>query len=62
MRDVLRALGVLCATALLRVATPLLKLLERHQPRPTSTSTTGRPALRVLPGGLSTKHEVQRHG
>ncbi|MCY1047581.1 hypothetical protein OV208_40150 [Corallococcus sp. bb12-1] len=60
MRDVLRALGVLCATALIRAATALLNLLERHQSRP--TPTTGRPELRVLPGGLSTKHEVQRHG
>ncbi|RKH11976.1 hypothetical protein D7X74_24450 [Corallococcus sp. CA047B] len=61
MRDVLRALGVLFATALIRAATALLNLLERHQSRPT-TSTTVRPELRVLPGGLSTQREVKRHG
>ncbi|CAM3640192.1 hypothetical protein G4177_06015 [Corallococcus sp. ZKHCc1 1396] len=62
MRDVLLAAGVLFASALLRAATALLNLLERHQSRPTPNSTTGRPALRVLPGGLSTQHEVKRHG
>ncbi|RKH14331.1 hypothetical protein D7V97_03355 [Corallococcus sp. CA053C] len=71
MRDVLRALGLLIASVLLRAAaaatkaaTALLTALEREPSRPAPTRTTGRPVLRILPGGLSTqlRSEVKHHG
>ncbi|RKH02972.1 hypothetical protein [Corallococcus carmarthensis] len=58
MRELLVESLHLAAVALHLVSAVLL-LLARRGSR-AATSTTGRPALRVLPGGLSTQREVAR--
>ncbi|WP_223643920.1 hypothetical protein [Corallococcus sp. EGB] len=63
MRDLLTAAGILVAFAALRGVTSLLDLVDRDKAPATPTPNTGRPVLRVLPGGLSTQREgAQRHG
>ena len=62
MRDLLTVGGILVALAALRGVAALLDLVDRDE-APATPPTTGRPVLRVLPGGLSTqREEVKRHG
>jgi hypothetical protein len=52
MRDLLTAGGILVALLAARWGvTVLLDLVDRAEAPSTPTSTTGRPELRVLPGG-----------
>ncbi|WP_223644296.1 hypothetical protein [Corallococcus sp. EGB] len=61
MRDLLTAAGILAALAVLRGVTALLDMVDRDAAPTTPTPTTGRPVLRVLPGGLSTQREEAKH-
>jgi hypothetical protein len=63
MRDLLAATGRLVSLAALRGVAALLNLMDRDETPATTSPSTGRPMLRVLPGGLSTKREeAKRHG
>ncbi|MFB1482238.1 hypothetical protein [Corallococcus sp. RDP092CA] len=63
MRELLTVGGILVALAALRGVAALLDLVDRDEAPATPTPTTGRPVLRVVPGGLSTqREEAKRHG